>query len=186
MKILEKIALVLFSVLILIESIILCLLIFGWMDIATINYVLSGAISVELSANILLGLAVLFILLAVKCIFFDSSSKDSTGSKDGILLENDNGQLLISKDTLENLVNGVVQNFESAENVTSRIVLDKENNLKIYINLYVRSNAVIKDLTNNLQAEVKEAIKKASDLDVKQVNVRVKNIVPEKDNVSQE
>lgn len=179
MKVLEKIALVLFSVLILLESIVMCLLIFGWIEPATIQSVISYAISTEVSSNIILGLAVIFILLAVKCIFFDSSTKEGTGSKDGILLENDNGQLLISKDTLENLVNGVVQSFESAENVTSRIILDKDNNVKVYVTLYVRSNAIIKDLTNNLQTKVKEAIKKASDLEVKQVNVRVRNIVPE-------
>lgn len=185
MKILEKIALALFSVLILIESIIMCLVIFGWLDLSIVHDLIFGAVSGEVSSNILLGLSVVFILLAIKCIFFDSSTKDTVGNKEGILLENDNGQLLISKDTLENLVNGVVQNFESAENVTSRIILDKENNVKVFVTLYVRSNAVIKDLTTNLQTRVKEAVKKTSDLDVKEVNVRVRNIVPEKENPTQ-
>ena len=32
-----------------------------------------------------------------------------------------------NKDTIENLVNSVVKGFDSAENVTTRVELDKEN-----------------------------------------------------------
>ena len=97
-------------------------------------------------------------------------------AKTGILLENDNGKLLISKDTLENIASSVVKEFENAENITSRIELDKENNVKVFVTLTVRSNTVIKDLSNSLQFQIKEAIKTSLDLDVKEVNIRVKNI----------
>ena len=48
------------------------------------------------------------------------------------------------------------------------------------VNLVVKENAVIKELTSNLQTKIKEAVKKSSDLEVKEVNVRVKNIEPVK------
>ena len=48
-------------------------------------------------SNILLGVSVVFILLAIKCIFFNSSSKDSVKSGNGVLLENDNGKLIVNK-----------------------------------------------------------------------------------------
>lgn len=98
--------------------------------------------------------------------------------KNGILLENSNGKLLITKDTLENLVNSVVKGFESAENVTTRIELDKENNVRVYINLSVKENAIIKELSTNLQNKIKTTIKKTSDLEVKEVNIKVKDIEP--------
>ena len=43
----------------------------------------------------------------------------------------------------------------------------------------------MKELSNNIQVKVKEAIKKASDLDVKEINVKVKNIETAK-NIIQE
>ena len=58
--------------------------------------------------------------------------------------------------------------------------MDKDNNLTVNVNLVVKENAVIKELTSNLQAKIKEAVKKSSDLDVKEVNVKVKNIEPVK------
>ena len=99
------------------------------------------------------------------------------------ILENSNGKLLITKETIENLVNAVVKGFDSAENVTTNIELDKENNLKIFVNLVVKENAVIKELSTNLQNKIKETIKQSSDLEVKEVNIKVKNIEPKKENI---
>lgn len=182
MRILEKIALVLFSAIILILSIVSCLLIFRWIDISTINMIVTRGINGEVSSNIILAISVCFILLAIKCIFFDSTSKE-VGDKNGILLENSNGKLSISKETLENLVSSVCREFNSIENVSTRVILDKENNLKVYVNLYLHPDAVIKDLAANLQLRIKEAFKKSSDLEVKEVNVRIRNITPTTKNV---
>lgn len=184
MKTIEKITLVLFSTLMLIISVILCLTIFGWIDTADIGNVLNIAISNNVSSNVILVLSIIFILLAIRCIFFDSSSKEKEEYKNGILLENVNGKLLITKETIENLVNAVVKGFDSAEEVTTQIELDNENNLKVFVNMSVKENAVIKELSTNLQNKIKEAIKRASDLEVKEVNIKVKNIEPVKDNIA--
>ena len=180
MKILDRIGLALFSTLILILSVIVCLMIFGWLDVDFVYQIMTRAIEDQISSNILLALSVIFILLAIKCIFFDSSSKQETDYKNGILLENADGKLLITKDTLENLVNNVVKGFESAENVTTRVELDKENNVKVFVNLSVKENAIIKELSTNLQTKIKTTIKKTSDLEVKEVNIKVKDIEPVK------
>ena len=47
--------------------------------------------------------------------------------------------------------------------------------LIVYVTLSVKENAIIKELSTNLQTKVKSAIKKASDLEVKEVNVSVRN-----------
>lgn len=184
MKTIEKITLVLFSTLMLVISVILCLAIFGWIDTTDIGNVINIAISNNVSSNIILALSIIFILLAIRCIFFDSSAKQKEEYKNGILLENSNGKLLITKETIENLVNTVVKGFDSAEEVTTQIELDSDNNLKVYVNMSVKENAVIKELSTNLQNKIKEAIKKASDLEVKEVNIKVKNIEPVKENIA--
>ena len=87
------------------------------------------ALNDPVTTKIVLGIAIAFIILAIKCIFFTSEKKQINGIKDGILLQNSDGQLVISKTTLEELVNNVVKGFDSAQNVSSKIVLDEEKNL---------------------------------------------------------
>ena len=172
MKTIEKITLVLFSSLMLIISVILCLAIFGWLDVGLVGDVINAAITGSVTSKVLLGLSIIFILLAIRCIFFDSSAKN----------KEEYGNLLITRETIENLVNAVVKGFDSAEDVTTKIELDKENNLTVYVNLVVKENAVIKELSKNMQNKIKDTIKKSSDLDVKEVNIKVKNIEPTKEN----
>ena len=177
MKVIEKITLFLYSNIMLILSIILCLLVFGWLDMGLVGGIVQKIILGDLSGKIILGVSVLFILLSIKCIFFSNSSSKETKNTQGVLLENESGKLLISKETIENLVNSVALNFENSEQVTTRIDLDKENNVIVYVNLTVSSDAVIKDLSANLQKEIKEKIKNATDLEVKEVNITVKRVV---------
>ena len=184
MKILEKITLIIYSYVILILAVILCLLVFGWLDMEFVGEIVRTILVGDISGKIVLGVSVLFILLSIKCIFFDSSSKEQIKERQGVLLENESGKLMISKETIENLVNSVALNFESTQNVTTRVELDKENNVKVYANLTVTSNAVIKDLSAKLQEKIKEKIKLATDLDVKEVNITVKKVAPE-ENVSE-
>ena len=178
MKILEKITLIIYSNIILILSIILCLLVFGWLDIELVGNIVNKIIIGEMSGKIVLGVSVLFILLSIKCIFFDSTSKEQIKERQGVLLENESGKLMISKETIENLVNSVALNFQSAEDVTTRVELDQENNVKVFVNLIVNEEAVIKDLSANLQARIKEKVKTATDLEVKEVNITVKKVTP--------
>ena len=84
---------------------------------------------------------------------------------------------MISKETLENLVNSVALNFEGTEQVTTRVELDRENNVMVYVNLMVSSNVIIKELSANLQTKIKTA----TDLDVKEVNITVKKVAPKEE-----
>ena len=176
MKVIEKITLVLYSNIMLILSIIACLLIFGWVDIDIVGNVVEKWLTTDPASKITLGVSVVFILLSIRCIFFDPTSKEEIKEKQGVLLENENGKLMISKETIENLVETVARDFKEAESISTRVELDKENNVKIYANLYISSDAVIKDLSVNLQNKIKEKIKLAADLDVKEVNISVKKV----------
>ena len=181
MKILEKITLIIYSNIMLILSIILCLLVFGWLDSGLLGRIIKTLIVGETSGRVILGVSVLFILLSIRCIFFDSTSKEKIKERQGVLLENESGKLMISKETLENLVNSVALNFQSTENVVTRVELDKENNVKVFINLIVSSDVIIKELSANLQSKIKEKIKVATDLEVKEVNITVKKVAPKQE-----
>lgn len=181
MKFLDKFNLVLFSILILAVSLIICLLSFGWL---TLSLALDGVkflVTNTVANNVSLGISIILLLLSIKSIFFNSFSKEKSETKEGILLENDNGKLLVSKDTIESLTNAVVKSFESAESVMTKVDVDSESHVKIYITLFVYPDAIIKELSNKLQSNVKETIKKSLDLDVTEVNIRIKNISVKKE-----
>lgn len=181
MKFIEKTTLLIFSDIMLILSVLACILVFGWLDFDLISNLCHRAITGEITSQVVLGCSIVFILLAIKCIFFFSGDKEE-GFKQGVLLENENGKLMISEETLQNLVNSVAIGFEGAEDVTTKVALDKENNLQVFVNLIVKPTAIIKELSTNIQNKVKDTVKQATDLDVKEVNIKIKNIAKETEN----
>lgn len=174
MKVIEKVSLVIFSYIVLTLSLIFCLLLLNWTNVQTISLLLDNILTNQTFSTIGLVLSIIFTLLAVKCIFFSGSSKDDIG--EGILLENDSGRLFISKDTVENLVNSVASGFEAIQNTVTKVEFDENNKVKIRLVLIVSSNAVIRELSSNLQIRIKEVIKKSTDLEVQEIDVQIKNI----------
>lgn len=180
MKILDKIGLVLFSLIVLLLSVAACIIVTGVVDLEIVNEGLEFLVNNEIAPKVTIGVSAVLILLALKCIFFSGSSKSSKG-KSGILLQNDNGKLLVSRDTIESLTNSVVKNFAAAQNVVTRVDVDEQSNLKIFITLFVLPDAVIKDITAQIQKDIKTTIKNSLDLEVKEINVNIKNITPKKE-----
>lgn len=177
MKIIDKIILCMFSVMILLISVLSSFVIFGWVDVTDTYIIITKLLADKVSCNILLGLNAAFILLAIKGIFFEAKSEEEKSSNIGILLENDDGKLIITKETLTSIVNSVVSGFESVKSQQTRIILDENNDLSIILTIEVSDNAIIKELSNNIQMRVKESIKKSLDIDVKSLNIKVKNMV---------
>lgn len=186
MKIIEKITLIIYSNLMLIASVIICLVIFRWLDIDVVLSLLRNLMMSEISSKIILGVSLVFILLSIRCIFFDPVSKQELKDKQGVLLENENGKLMISKETIENLVEAVTKEYKTAKEVSSRVELNKENKVNIFINLVVSADSVIKDLSLNLQEKIKRKVKETTDLDVNEVNIMIKKAVQEKQKVEKE
>ena len=129
-----------------------------------------------ISSKITLGVSVLFILLSIKCIFFDERSKEKVKETQGILLKNENGQLMISKESIDNMVKNTVAGFENVKECHTKIDVNNENQLRITLFLVVNENVVIKELASNLQTRIKEEVKKVSDLDVQEVNIKVTSL----------
>ena len=180
MKVIEKITLIIYSNLVLIMAVIACLLVFGWLDIDIVQGLTRTLIISSTSSKIILGVSIVFILLSIRCIFFDPSSKQEIKDKQGILLANENGKLMISKETIENIVEAVTKEYKTAKEVSSKVELDKDNNVNIFVNLVVGADTVIKDLSIDLQNKIKNKVKETTDLDVKEVNITVKKAIQEK------
>ena len=177
MKFLERLALVLFSIIMLCLSVISCLVIFDIVELKTIYNFLDDLITNQTACRIILGSCVVAVLLAIKALFFPTKINKRQEIKTGVLLENKDGRLLISRDTIESIVNNVVKEFPGVKEAITRIKLDEQNNVAVLVDVVVTKNVIIKELTLNMQNRIKEAIKKTSDLEVNEVNVRIKDIV---------
>ena len=117
-------------------------------------------------------IGILLFIMAIKGILFQSKLEEN---KDAIILENNSGKLIISRKTLENLVKDISNGVQGVENSFARVNVSKDTELIISIDIVVKEGS-IKDITKKLQEDVKIAIKKASDLNVSEVNVNIKNI----------
>lgn len=178
MKFFDKLVLKIFSIIILVIGIFAILLITG---IINVEMVLNEIIKLSDGETIkysIVALAVLM-LLSIKGLFFTSKNQDKV-LKEGIILENTNGKLVISKESLENLVSSVTKDIPGADAITSRTILDKNRNLIVNVTAAVSKDVMIKDVSNEVQARIKEAMKKTADLEVKEVNIRIKNITSKK------
>lgn len=176
MKILERFALIIFSIIILVLSIVSCLAVFDIIELEKIAEYLNEVIENKTVAKVVVISSVICILLAIKALFFPSRMKSKEEIKSGVLLENKDGRLLISKDTIENLIISVVKSFQEAKDVQTKVILDAENNITVFISLLVNESAVIKELSSNIQTKIKETIKRNTDLEVSQININIKNI----------
>ena len=177
MKFLEKLSLVIFSIIVLVLSVILVLIGFNFVEQSVFSILISKVMMSAQGTYIMIGICVVLIMLAIKCLFFsDSTALKRDKSEDGVLLQNEDGKLLITRSTLENLVNGVLYEYSEIENAETNVIIDKENNVIIDVTLNVAGGTVLKNLSAKLQYEIKERIRETTDLEVNAVDIEIHNV----------
>ncbi len=187
MKFLDKLGLAIFSIIVFILSVILCLILFGFIDTGIITVAINAIASEQNATYITIGILVVLILLAIKCLFFPSWERHSSSSDDdGILLQNDNGKLLITKGTIKNLVNGTVDEFKELEGTEVDVNIDQNNEVYVDLTINVQKETVIKEVSTKLQNKIKDAVRKATDLEIKEINIKVNDVEREEQKRTEE
>ena len=177
MKFLEKLSLVIFSIIVLVLSVILVLIGFNFVEQSVFSILISKVMMSTQGTYIMIGICVVLIMLAIKCLFFsDSTALKREKSEDGVLLQNEDGKLLITRSTLQNLVNGVLNGYSEIEDAETNVIIDKENNVIIDVALNVAEGTVLKNLSAKLQNEIKERIRETTDLEVDAVDIEIHNV----------
>lgn len=174
MKLIDRIIYFIFSSII---FIIIALAIMGLYDIEFAKNIIINLVGYlrdfsAMNMGTILIISVIIEIMAIKGMFFQSGKEEK---RDAIILENSSGKLIISRKTLENLVKDIANNVNGVENAIAKVMVEKDTDLAILIDIVVKEGS-IKDITKKLQEEVKMSIKKASDLNVAEVNVNIKNI----------
>ena len=183
MKLIEKIILVIYSIIILILSFVFCLLIFRFVNVDIINNFIFQILNNYILSIITVIISVIFILMSIKCIFF--LSKKSDLYKDNILLKNEEGNLKITKTTIENLTINSLNGFASIKDMTVKVKFDKQNDILINICILADENVKMQELTQNIRNKLKNTVKKSTGLEIKEINIKIKDIKVEK-NIIQE
>lgn len=174
MKVIEKLVLILYSLLMLVISGVLCLVIFRVIDTSTISNWINYILDDSSLSIIALGVAVLFILLSVRCIFFRKKKKIKKSTETDILLENDSGRLLISKRAIENSVKNVINEaVKTNPEIKVTVDIDPASNISTYISIILDKSVKVREFSVGLQSKIKERIKEDFDLEVKQVNIKI-------------
>ena len=125
MKFLDKLALKIFSIIILVVSIIAILVVTEVVSMDSITDFIANFTDGIDMVRVTIIAAVVLLILAIKGLFFTSKPKNE--GKNGIVLENQSGKLVISKESLDNLIASVVKEIPGAESISSRTFLDKNN-----------------------------------------------------------
>lgn len=186
MKILERFVLILYSFLVLVISVVLCLVIFKIIDIETINNCIKYMLEDSTILITVLASSIVCILLSIRCLFFRKRKEIKKSDATDILLENESGRLLISKRAIENAVRNVVNNaVKDTKDCKVIVDIDPANYLSVYVSILLNNNLKIRDMTLDLQLKIKSQIKDDFDLDVKQVNIKIDS-VEEKENEKKE
>lgn len=184
MRVLENLFIKIFSLIVLALSVIIVLIGFDVVEIKLFSDIVKFLYSTELKSKITLVVSIIFILVALKILLTRRGKPKN--SKEGIILENGSGKLIISRESLDNMIFNASKDVPGAENITSKTYLDLEQNLRVFVTVTVSSDVSIKDISTRLQAKIKSAIKQTADLEVSEVNVKIKNIVNKKSKKSKE
>lgn len=178
MRFLENLFIKLFSLIIFVLSVLIILIGFDLVNVKIFSTIVNFLYDSNLKTKITIIISLIIALVSLK-IFLTQRGKPKNG-KDGIVLENTSGKLIISKESLDNMIFNASRDIPGAENITSKTYLDLEQNLRVFVTVTVSSDVSIKDLSTRLQAKIKSAIKQTADLEVSEVNVKIKNIVNKK------
>ena len=176
MKILDRFGLKLFSIIIIVMSVFTIGLRLGWIELEIFNNVIEYLTQENIVNNFVLGFAIFFIMLGIKCLVFNSYSKEEMLTNEGILLKNDKGQLLISKEAIINLANTVIKSYSSIVGLKTKILINAEKQIKIFLNIQVSPDVTIKDLTASIQNKIKQTVKDSLDLEIEEINIKINSV----------
>lgn len=181
MKFFESACLKLFSIIIFICALVVLLMTFKMVEITLFTTVISYILAREILLKITIVVLVTLLVLSARFILF-GTGKDEFKS-DGIILENASGKLIISKESLENMILNSTKTIDGLEYVNCKIGVDKEHKLSVYVVVNVQNNIIVKDVSKQLQDNIKENMKNTADLDVSAVSITIRNIVNKKNKI---
>lgn len=177
MKIVDKIALAIFSVFMLIISVVYILVYFGIMEFSLLNQGLNFIFTEEPTKTVLLVIAIISVILSIKTILFEGQSKDS--SKDAIQINGADGVLEIMPTTIEHIALISLSSYASISDINAKM-RTKPEGIVIDVHFTVLPDTNITELVEKIQKTIKDKIEQQTSAKVLEVNIKVKDIAKSK------
>jgi len=171
MKTLEKLILIIFSIIILAISVLLILTSTEMIKVTEIFTSLQKWLVANKAVGIVFGSV--FALLSLIGVF--SSSGTTEDVKTGLAIKNESGTVYITKETFENIVLAISKNYPELKNVKVEIIVD-ETGVIVNLFTFVLPDTVIPDLTNKLQSSIKSGLLKQTTVEIKEANIKIKGV----------
>lgn len=178
MRALDKLISFVFSVIMLIVSIILILVGVGVVEPQMIIDMLNEHVFIKdvISSNIFNAITITGIVLflaSLKTTIFLSLFK--VKDKAPILVKTQNGEVEIAQETIISTVRNVGTSFDNIKDVQAKMI-KKKKGVVIYAMVLVYANTNIRTTIEEMQQQVKEVVKSTTGVNVLEVNIKVKNI----------
>lgn len=174
MKLLDRLINFIFSLVMLVFSTVVLLVVFNFIDGNYINSLISDYVwSNDYSAIVIIVSCIVF-LAGLKTTIFLSDFKKR--KKIPIMVNSANGSVQIAQETIESTAKAVALAHEEVRDVNVKMV-NKNKGVDIYMSILVIQDTNIRNITTEIQEEVKNKIDETTGVVVLNTDIKVKNIV---------
>lgn len=171
MKGFEKFVLCLFSIIMIVLSILIILvaaeiLHVGDLYQVAVNFLIAKKYYVLVvgAVTALLGLVALF-----------ASSDANDDSRSGLAIKNDAGTVFLNRDTFESMVMSICRNYPELVNPKVDVNISEEG-VKAVVYAQILPDTIVPTLTSKLQENIKTSVKKQTTIEIKEANVKIKGV----------
>lgn len=178
MKIVDRLVLALFSLLLAIFSLFIILIPFNINGIFSIENV--GYFITSLEGNYYYTVVgIILIVVSISFLFSGIIRNKKYDENSFLVMRNEYGEIIIYSHTIVGLVQNVVDKFSGINNIKTYVNLT-EGQVEIEMNGEVMPEINIPEATKDLQALVKIHIENATGAQVKEIKVKINNVTPSK------
>ncbi len=175
MKILDRFISFIFTLVVMILAVVVFMEAIDMIGYTTVDNALREYVFVEdakYKVFVIMTSALVF-LLGFKVTVFTSELSGKT--KKNITVNTGHGKIQIAQETIEAIATSVIKNHSQVKDVQARMVKANKG-INMYMILTVYENTRIKELVNAIQEEVKNQIELTTNVNVFNVDVKIRNI----------
>lgn len=178
MKIIDRLVLAIFSLLLVIFSLFIILIPFninGIFSIENLAYLIT-----RMEANYYYTVVGVIIFLASMSLLFSGIFKNRKyDEKSFLVMKNEYGEIIIYSHTIVGLVQNIVDKFSGINNIKTYVKLS-EGQVEVEMIGEVMPEINIPEVTKDLQATVKTHIENSTGAQVTEIKVKINNVTPNK------
>lgn len=171
MKYFEKFILIIFSIIIIVES--LGIILYST-EMINVKPVIDKVLEILLNnKTITIVIGAVLSLFGLVGMFAQSSGSENM--KTGLAIKTERGTTYITKDTFDSIIYAIASNYAELRNIKVETVVTEDG---IVANVYtmILPDTVVPALTSKLQENIKSSVLKQTTVAIKEANIKIKGV----------